>query len=119
MESGCAAAELYLALRDRPTGIFAANDEMAIGFLSSLRAVGIECPRDISIIGFDDLALAPHYVPPLSTVRQPRETLGRLAAEALIDMLEGERRSHVPVRVVLSSELILRSSTARPATFLP
>jgi len=113
MESGREAASRYLALAERPSAVFAANDEMAIGFLSGLRAAGIECPRDISVIGFDDLAVAPHFVPPLSTVRQPREALGRLAAEALIDILEGEGRGHVPLRIVLASEIIVRGSTAR------
>jgi LacI family transcriptional regulator, repressor for deo operon, udp, cdd, tsx, nupC, and nupG len=117
MERGLLAAEHFVALAERPTAIFAANDETAIGFLSGLRRHGLECPRDVSVVGFDDLAVAPHFWPPLTTMRQPREPLGRLAAEALIDLIEGQPRSRVPLHIVLSSELIVRASTARlPAT---
>ena len=112
MESGYAAALQYMAMADRPTAIFAANDEMAIGFLSGLREQGIECPRDISVVGFDDLAVALHYSPPLTTMRQPREKLGQIAAATLIDILEGGAETE-PRRIVLSSELVIRGSTAR------
>lgn len=114
MERGVAAAEQFMALRERPSAIFAANDEVAIGFLSGLRRHGLECPRDISVVGFDDLAVATHVWPPLTTMRQPREALGRLAAEALIDLIEGKPPSRVPKHTVLSSELIVRASTAPP-----
>ncbi len=112
MESGYAAALQYLAMANRPSAVFAANDEMAIGFLSGLREQGLECPRDISVIGFDDLAVALHYCPPLTTMRQPREKLGQLAAQTLIDIVEGAAETE-PRRIVLSSEMILRASTAR------
>ena len=113
MDRGLAAADRFVALGERPTAIFAANDETAIGFMSGLRRHGVECPRDVSVVGFDDLAVAPHFWPPLTTMRQPREALGRLAAEALIDLIEGQPRSRVPPRIVLSSEIIVRGSTAR------
>lgn len=116
MESGFSAAARFMSLHSRPTAIFAANDESAIGFLSGLRQHGISCPRDISIVGFDDLEVAPHYEPPLTTIRQPRETLGRLAAEALIDLIDGHPGEAAPLRIVLSSELIVRGSTASPPT---
>ena len=116
MENGRAAAAAFLALSERPTAVFTANDESAIGFLTALRGAGIECPRDISVVGFDDLALSQHYVPPLTTMRQPCAAVGRLAAQALIDVIEGEPRSRVPRRMVLSSDLIIRGSTA-PAPF--
>lgn len=113
MDRGLEAAECFVAMADRPTAIFAANDETAIGFLSGIRRSGLECPRDVSVVGFDDLAVAPHFWPPLTTMRQPREALGRLSAEALIDLIEGQPRSRVPLHIVLSSELIVRGSTAR------
>lgn len=115
MESGFAAAARFLSQAERPTAIFAANDESAIGFLSGLRQHGIICPRDISMVGFDDLGVAPHYVPPLTTMRQPREALGRMAAEALIDAVEDPEALVGPLRIVLRSELVVRESTARPA----
>lgn len=118
MESGFAAAARFMALEHRPTAIFAANDESAIGLLSGLRQHGLACPQDISVVGFDDLEVAPHYWPPLTTIRQPRETLGRMAAETLIDLIEGEHRATTPLRIVLSSELIVRGSTARLSSAL-
>ena len=111
MQQGLAAAERYMALSSRPSAMFAANDETAIGFLSGLRQHGLDCPRDVSVVGFDDLAFAAHFWPPLTTMRQPREALGRIAAEALIDLIEGEPRRRVPRHTVLSSELIIRGST--------
>ncbi|KRA99928.1 hypothetical protein ASD83_05445 [Devosia sp. Root685] len=115
MESGFSAAARFLSMTERPTAIFAANDESAIGFLSGLRQHGIICPRDISVVGFDDLGVAPHYVPPLTTMRQPREALGRMAAEALIDVVEDPEALGMPLRIVLRSELVVRESTARMA----
>lgn len=112
METAFAAAARFVSLDERPTAMFAANDESAIGFLSGLRQYGIECPRDISIVGYDDLEVAAHYRPSLTTIRQPRENLGRLATETLIDMLEDGGSARAPVRVVLNSELIVRESTA-------
>ncbi len=115
MDAGHRAGQCFMQLEKRPTAIFAANDESAIGFLSALQQHGLECPRDISLVGFDDLAVASHVCPPLTTMRQPREALGRVAAEALIDLIEGRGHSRVPLHMVLSSELITRGSTAPPA----
>ena len=112
METGRAAARHFAGLTQRPTAIFSANDEMAIGMISALRKVGIECPRDVSVIGFDDISIAENYAPPLTTMRQPREQIGRIATETLINILEGNVASADPVRVVLQSELIVRESTA-------
>jgi LacI family transcriptional regulator, repressor for deo operon, udp, cdd, tsx, nupC, and nupG len=112
LESGFAAASHFMSLEERPTAVFAANDESAIGFLSGLRQHGVECPRDISVVGFDDLAVAAHYAPPLTTMRQPRELLGRMAAEALIDLLEDVEQQRGRLRIVLNSDLIVRESTA-------
>mgnify|MGYP001067689357 FL=1 len=114
MEAGQAAAAAFMRLNDRPTAIFAANDESAIGFISGLRQHGLDCPGNVSVVGFDDLTLAAHVWPPLTTMRQPRAALGRIAAGALIDLIEGERRSRVPRHMVLSSEMIVRGTTARP-----
>ncbi|MEO7223837.1 MAG: LacI family DNA-binding transcriptional regulator [Devosia sp.] len=114
MENGRAAASYFSNLKQMPTAVFAANDEMAIGLISALRKSGIECPRDISVIGFDDISISEHYAPPLTTMRQPREKIGRIAAETLINILEGNVISSDPVRVLLQSELIVRDSTAPP-----
>lgn len=118
MEAGLAAAQLFMQIDNRPTAVFAANDESAIGFISGLRGHGLDCPGDVSVVGFDDLTLAAHVWPPLTTMRQPRAALGRIAAGTLIDIIEGERHNRVPMYMVLSSELIIRGSTG-PAPASP
>jgi LacI family repressor for deo operon, udp, cdd, tsx, nupC, and nupG len=114
MESGRAAANYFLSLGQLPTAVFAANDEMAIGLIAVLRKAGVDCPRDISVIGFDDISISENYFPPLTTMRQPREKIGRMATETLVNILEGNVASPDPVRVILQSELIVRESTAAP-----
>ena len=112
MESGMAAADRIAALAERPTAMFLGNDESAIGFISRMREHGIQCPRDISVIGFDDITVSSRYSPPLTTMRQPREEIGRIAIEAVIDIIEGRRDTPQPLHVVLTSTLIVRESTA-------
>lgn len=114
MDDGARAAKVLMALESRPTAVFAANDEAAIGFISEISRHGLNCPDDLAVMGFDDLEIAAHFQPPLTTMRQPREALGRLAAEALIDLIEGVPGKIVPKQFVLSSELIVRKSTAAP-----
>jgi LacI family transcriptional regulator, repressor for deo operon, udp, cdd, tsx, nupC, and nupG len=113
MPGGYEAGHQFAELKDRPSAVFIANDEMAIGFISAIREHGLDCPRDVSLIGFDDIAVARHCAPPLTTMRQPREQIGRVATEALIDILDGALFERDPLRVVLSCELVVRSSTAR------
>jgi LacI family repressor for deo operon, udp, cdd, tsx, nupC, and nupG len=112
MESGIEAAEAFLRLPagDRPTAIFSSNDEMAIGLIATLYDAGITCPRDVSVIGFDDIAISPQYRPALTTMRQPREQIGRLATESLIDILEGAAAPGAPRRITLRCDLIVRES---------
>lgn len=112
MPSGVAAAKALAALPELPTAVFCGNDEMSIGLIATLRTFGIECPRDISVIGFDDIAVAQHFAPPLTTMRQPREEIGAMATDALIDILEGDSPTDGPVHIVLTSELVVRASTA-------
>ena len=114
MASGKAAADHFHALPERPTAIFCGNDEMAIGLIARLREHGIHCPDDISVMGFDDIEVAENVSPALTTMRQPRADIGRIAAETLINILEGNTTSTDPIRVVLRSELVVRASTAPP-----
>ena len=93
-----------------PSAVFAGNDDMAIGLIHRLRLAGIECPRDISVVGFDDIAIASYFAPPLTTMRQPRETIGQLATRALIDIIEGVIPEDEPVHIMLKAELVVRGS---------
>jgi LacI family transcriptional regulator len=109
---GYSAASELLALPDPPTAIFAANDVSAFGVMEAVRDQGKRIPNDISIVGFDDIPQAGQVHPPLTTVRQPLEAMGRTAARMLLELLaDPERR---PERVELPTELIVRDSTAPP-----
>jgi len=110
VESGIRATEGFLAAGKRFTAIFCANDEMAIGALQALRAHGLRIPQDVSIVGFDDIRFARYTDPPLTTVAQPKEELGKQAMTALLEILDNPR---VPPRKrVLATELVVRGSTA-------
>jgi LacI family transcriptional regulator len=111
-EGGFAAGGELLALPDPPTAIFAGSDEQAFGVYEAARQRGLRIPQDLSIIGFDDLRVARWASPPLTTVRQPLAEMGRAAAQMLGDLVNG-----VPLRtsrIELSTELIVRESTAVP-----
>jgi len=109
-ESGVMAADRLLDLMPRPTAIFACNDEMAAGVLHAARQRGIEVPRDLSIIGFDDTPIAAHIWPPLTTVRWPIISMARSAALKLI----AEDGEPVEEPSMFRSTLIRRGSVAPP-----
>jgi alanine racemase len=92
----------------RPTAILALSDAMAIGVLSAAKHLGLDVPRDLEVIGFDDIPMAVLTCPSLSTVHQPIVEKGRLAAELLVNSLAGDRK---PERVSLPTRLVLRDST--------
>lgn len=94
------------------TALFVANDQMALGALRALAQHGARVPEDVSVIGFDDLADAANYHPPLTTVRQHFDRLGEQAVTALLD--DAERRPGHPQRTVIPATLIERASTAPP-----
>lgn len=94
------------------TAVCAFNDTSAIGAIRALSDVGIACPQDVSVVGFDDIGVAGFYTPRLTTVRQPLEDMGRRAVEALIARIR-EPNKHHPAKVVLQPELIVRESTQR------
>lgn len=108
-DSGFEAARSLLKLRSRPTAIFAANDSMAIGALSALREAGVRVPEDIAVAGFDDIPIARHVNPPLTSVHVPIAELGERVTEKLIDgLVHGDR--HVRRQDVLGTTLVIRSS---------
>lgn len=114
LASGAQAADTYMALKDKPTAIFCASDLMAIGFIKRCLSVGVRIPEDVSVMGFDDVALAAYFHPSLTTVRQDRDQIGRVAATTLLarmrdpDNVAGNFRHTVPV------ELVIRESTGAP-----
>jgi len=111
-ESGAEATRKLLALDDRPTAIVASSDQMALAALEVARAQGLEVPRDLSIISFDDTPIARFCVPPLTAIRQPIAGMTACAAVLLIRAANGEPLHEEPK--VLPFELIVRQSTAPP-----
>ncbi|WP_299840716.1 LacI family DNA-binding transcriptional regulator [uncultured Jannaschia sp.] len=114
MRSGAAAAGRWAASPDRATAMVCASDESAIGFVSECDRMGIACPRDVSVVGFDDIEFSDRFIPPLTTVHQPRDLLGRRAATLLVEALTGGGPLR-PGRRMLPSRLIVRGSTAAPS----
>ena len=110
LESGEAAAALYLSRPALPDAIFACNDEMAMGLIRGLSAAGVAVPRDVSVAGFDDIEFAEAYNPPITTVRQARREIGEQAAMLLLKLIDGELAAKREIR--LAAELVIRKSTA-------
>src|SRR6476646_376112 len=108
--AGYSAALELLALKDRPTAIFAANDSMAIGALSALRESGVEVPGQMAVAGFDDIPLARYMDPPLSSVHVPICELGARAVELLLHGIT-HKNDHTRRRERVPTELVIRRST--------
>lgn len=107
-ESGVAAARALFALRRRPTAVFAADDDMAVGAIWAAAEAGLAVPGDISICGFDDTTIATQVWPPLTTVRQPVREMARRASEELLRLVRGQGK---PAMVEVAYEMRLRAST--------
>jgi LacI family transcriptional regulator len=101
-----------LELSKPPTAIFAGNDQQALGVYEAARQRGLRIPQDLSVVGFDDLPVARWVSPPLTTVRQPLNEMGGVAAQMLGELIDGTPLRST--RVELSTELITRESTAAP-----
>lgn len=108
---GTRAADALLDRPDRPTAIFAASDEMAIGVLRAAREHGLRVPEDLSVIGIDDHEMADFF--DLTTVAQPVHEQGRIAAQQVLGALGSE--DWEPEQVVLPTRLVVRRTTAPPA----
>ena len=109
MQGGLAAARALLEpWPEPPEAIFALSDIMAIGLLHGLHDAGLEIPADVSVVGYDDIEMAAHTFPPLTTVRQPAAEIGAAAARAVIGFLDAA--TPLPKRVTLKPELVLRQS---------
>jgi LacI family repressor for deo operon, udp, cdd, tsx, nupC, and nupG len=98
----------FLAADPRPTAIFCANDESAMGFIAAAHRAGVAVPRDVSVLGFDDIHFAQAFIPALTTIRQPRAEMGAAALRLLVAIMNDA----APATVRLAHELILRDSTA-------
>jgi len=110
--SGYEKSLMLLQFSPRPTAVFAANDLVALGVLAAMRELGLRCPEDVSLTGFDDLELASFTNPALTTVAQPAYQMGARAAALLFERLRGE---DLPAQhIVMKTALKARDSTAAP-----
>lgn len=112
MESGHFHAMQLLTRVDRPTAIFCTNNMMALGALAAIQEIGLDCPEEISLLGFDDFYWATLLRPRLTVVRQPAREVGMIAARMLIDHIEG--RPSIPTPALLATQLIVRDSCCPP-----
>jgi DNA-binding LacI/PurR family transcriptional regulator len=101
---------LELPEQERPTAVIAFNDIIAVGALHAAHNYGLRVPQDISVIGVDDIALAGHSQPPLTTINQPKYHMGKLAVQTLRRMKEGRMSAHNNC-TLLETPLIVREST--------
>lgn len=111
-EGGAAAARDLLELARKPTAIFCYNDMTALGVMREAASRGLQLPRDLSVVGFDDLFFAPLLNPPLTTIHQPRNEIGRIAMKLLLALLEGAPAEKT---IRIKGELVVRGSTGSPA----
>lgn len=107
--SGVRAGQELLNLKERPTAIFCISDVLALGVIRAARNLGLEVPRDLSVVGFDDVEYATMLSPMLTTVSQPRYSLGRTSAQMLVSQIESGEPS---AGIYLEHKLIVRESTA-------
>ena len=117
VEGGFQATSVLLSmpLAERPTAIMAYNDIIAIGALQAIRAHNLRVPEDISVVGFDDIAMAAHTNPSLTTIDQPKNHLGKLAMRMLRQMMQGEVMQGKGYTLVESPLVVRESTGAREA----
>ncbi len=111
LEGGYKAMQALLELNPHPTAVFASGDYMAIGAIKAIHEAGLEVPKDISIIGFDDVEAARLVTPSLTTIRQNSIEIGKIAAVRLLERINGKNDNiHESIPVTL----IERDSTSKP-----
>jgi len=113
--AGVTAARALLAAGRADSAILAGNDLIAFGVLSELARAGIDCPADVSVIGFNDLPMVDKLTPPLTTVRLPLADMGRRAAQILLAEIEGTEPAGPAGPSLLGVELAVRGSTGPAA----
>jgi LacI family transcriptional regulator len=112
MEGGMDALKQILALRNRPTAVLCSNDMTAFGVMRQSYEEGIQIPRDLSVIGFDDIRIAQFMIPPLTTVKMSQAEIAQLAFDALLAEVQRETPSPTGTEYTLRTSLVLRDSTA-------
>ena len=112
MEGGMRAMTELAALRNRPSAVVCSNDLTAIGVIREAFELSLDVPRDLSVVGFDDIRLAQFLIPPLTTVQMSQTEIDETAFRGLLECVECERSQSSPEVDVIKTNLILRRSTA-------
>lgn len=112
-QTGRQAVEDFAQLDIKPTAAIAASDDMAISFMSGVQALGVRIPEDLSVVSFDGAPVSEYCHPPLSTIEQPVEEMGRVAVATLLRLMEGAE-GQGPLRQIVPSRLIRRQSMGAP-----
>jgi LacI family transcriptional regulator len=107
---GYQATKELLSRKPRFTALFTYNDIAAIGAIRAIRESGLRVPKDVSVVGFDDIREAAYHLPSLTTVRQPLRQMGEIAARTLVERIEGQKK--YPSEIAIKPELVVRESTA-------
>lgn len=111
LHSGYVAMEALLALKTRPTAVFVAGDEMAVGAMQAIVDAGLEVAKDISIVGYDDIELAAVVRPALTTISQDYRAMGRVAVALLTSIMEAGDDAPAPTPQHVPGQLLVRAST--------
>ena len=112
LEGGQAATTRLL--RHGVTGVICGSDVLALGAIRAIRRAGLSVPGDVSVVGYDDSAFMNCTDPPLTTVRQPIESMGKAAVALLVNQIEN--MAVYPEELLFEPELVVRGSTGRPGT---
>jgi DNA-binding LacI/PurR family transcriptional regulator len=112
LEGGIRAMQSLLSLPKRPTAVLCSNDMTALGVMHKCHNEGLSIPKDLSLVGFDDIKLAQFVLPPLTTVRMSQSELAHIAFNALLKEIESEAPSKEGTEYMLETSLVLRESTA-------
>lgn len=111
IEGGMSATGKLLAAKNPPTAILCSNDMTALGVLHECYKNGVEVPKSLSVVGYDDIHLARYTLPPLTTIRMSQSELARLAFHALLNEVKKERPSEKGAEYMLETSLVIREST--------
>ena len=112
MEAGMNAMSALAALPDRPSAVVCSNDMTAIGVMREAYDLGLDVPRDLSVVGFDDIRLARFMTPPLTTVQMSQTEIATVAFRALLDFVEARGNGSSREAYEIKTNLVLRRSTA-------
>ena len=100
-----------LAIKERPTAVFCANDSLAIGCYKAIQEAELQIPEDISVVGFNDISMAKYLVPPLTTVHIPMDFMAERAVDVLAERISTNRE--ISMNIAVSAKLIIRESVSR------